>query len=136
ARAGPRAFVAASGRGRARGARLPGAAPPRRLAVPARGDPRRGPAPPARPPGAGGGRPVGRPPHPPGRGGGPPRPAPRPPARPAACSAASLPVAFAEASGGVLERMKAAGVAVTDFAFSTVDEACGVIGSGAPPSSG
>ena len=42
----------------------------------------------------------------------------------AACRAVGLPVVFAEAASGVLERMTAAGVAVSGLAFPTVDEAC------------
>jgi MFS superfamily sulfate permease-like transporter len=42
----------------------------------------------------------------------------------AACGAVGLPVVFAEAASGVLERMTAAGVAVSGLAFPTVDEAC------------
>jgi hypothetical protein len=42
----------------------------------------------------------------------------------AACSAVGLPVVFAEAASGVLERMTAAGVAMSGLAFATVDEAC------------
>jgi len=42
----------------------------------------------------------------------------------AACGAAGLPVVFAGAASGVLDKLKAAGVAVADLAFPTVDEAC------------
>jgi MFS superfamily sulfate permease-like transporter len=42
----------------------------------------------------------------------------------AACGAAGLPVVFAEAANSVLDKMKAAGVAVTGLAFPTVDEGC------------
>jgi sulfate permease, SulP family len=42
----------------------------------------------------------------------------------AACGAAGLPVVFAEAANSVLNKMKAAGVALADLAFPTVDEAC------------
>jgi SulP family sulfate permease len=42
----------------------------------------------------------------------------------AACGAAGLPVVFAEATHSVLDKMKAAGVAVTGLAFATVDEGC------------
>jgi anti-anti-sigma regulatory factor len=42
----------------------------------------------------------------------------------AACGAAGLPVVFAQAANSVLDKMKAAGVALTGLAFPTVDEAC------------
>jgi SulP family sulfate permease len=42
----------------------------------------------------------------------------------AACGAAGLPVVFAGAASGVLERMNAAGVVVSGLAFPTVDQAC------------
>jgi hypothetical protein len=42
----------------------------------------------------------------------------------AACGGAGLPVVFAEAANGILERMNAAGVLLTGLAFATVDEAC------------
>jgi MFS superfamily sulfate permease-like transporter len=42
----------------------------------------------------------------------------------AACGAAGLPVVFAEAASSVLDKMKAAGVAVAGLAFPTVEEAC------------
>jgi SulP family sulfate permease len=42
----------------------------------------------------------------------------------AACGAAGLPVVFAEAASGVLDKMKTAGVVVAGLAFPTVDEAC------------
>ena len=42
----------------------------------------------------------------------------------AACGAAGLPVVFAEATNSVLDKMKAAGVAVTGLDFPTVDEGC------------
>jgi SulP family sulfate permease len=42
----------------------------------------------------------------------------------AACGAAGLPVVFAEAANSVLDKMKAAGVAVTGLALPTVDEGC------------
>jgi SulP family sulfate permease len=42
----------------------------------------------------------------------------------AACGAAGLPVVFAEAASGVLERMHAAGVVGSGLEFPTVDEAC------------
>jgi hypothetical protein len=42
----------------------------------------------------------------------------------AACGAAGLPVVFAEAASGVLERMSAVGVVVSGREFPTVDEAC------------
>jgi SulP family sulfate permease len=41
-----------------------------------------------------------------------------------ACGAAGLPVVLAEATSGALERMSAAGVAVSGLAFPTMDEAC------------
>jgi SulP family sulfate permease len=42
----------------------------------------------------------------------------------AACGAAGLPVVFAEAASGVLERMNAVGVVVSGLAFPTVHETC------------
>jgi MFS superfamily sulfate permease-like transporter len=42
----------------------------------------------------------------------------------AACGAAGLPVVFAEAASGVLDKLKAARVTGADLAFPTVDEAC------------
>ena len=42
----------------------------------------------------------------------------------AACGAAGLLLVFAEAASGVLEKLTAAGVAVSGLAFPTVDEAC------------
>jgi len=42
----------------------------------------------------------------------------------AACGAAGLPVVFAEAASSALDKMKAAGVAVTGLDFPTVDEGC------------
>jgi anti-anti-sigma regulatory factor len=42
----------------------------------------------------------------------------------AACGAAGMPLVFAEAASGVLEKLTAAGVAVSGLAFPTVDEAC------------
>jgi SulP family sulfate permease len=42
----------------------------------------------------------------------------------AACGAAGLSLVFAEAASSVLEKLKAAGVAVAGLAFPTVDEAC------------
>jgi hypothetical protein len=49
------------------------------------------------------------------------------------CGAAGLPVVFAEAASGVLERMKTAGMFVPGLTFPTVDEACAhVIAMGKP----
>ena len=42
----------------------------------------------------------------------------------AACGAAGMPLVFAEAASSVLERLTAAGVAVSGLAFPTVGEAC------------
>jgi MFS superfamily sulfate permease-like transporter len=42
----------------------------------------------------------------------------------AACGAAGMPLVFAEAASSVLEKLTAAGVAVSGLAFPTVDEAC------------
>jgi sulfate permease, SulP family len=50
----------------------------------------------------------------------------------AACSAVGLPVVFAEAASGVLERMTAAGVVVSGLAFPTVEEACSAYSSRKP----
>jgi hypothetical protein len=44
-----------------------------------------------------------------------------------ACGAAGIPVMFAEAATGVLERLKAAGVVGSGLAFPTVDEACAYV---------
>jgi sugar/nucleoside kinase (ribokinase family) len=40
------------------------------------------------------------------------------------CGTAELPLVFAEAASGVLERMKRAGMLVPGLTFPTVDEAC------------